>query len=426
MYDAIVLGSGVVGLNTAYWLSNAGLKTLVVDRQPIAGNETSYANGGQISVSFAEPWAQLGTLRKALGWLLKKDAPLLIHPQWHWQQWRWIFGFLLQCSPAFYKSNVQQLVQLGLYSRTLLRQITQQHNLQYQAINKGIMQFYRTHEAFDRAKYSTDIMRQYGCDRQVISAQEAIALEPCLSHINQLVGATYTPKDGSGDAHVFCQELETVCKSMGVDFQYSTRIESLHHERGLVQAQVQRDNRRDIITAPHIIMCCGCDSVPLLKPLGVSLNLYPVKGYSITVPMQNPSKANHISLTDEANKIVYTRLGDQLRVAGTAELAGYDLSLNEARCAALVEKTKRLLPGIGGFDTARYWCGLRPMTPSNLPYVGATPYPNLWLNTGHGSLGWTLGCGSGRALSDLITHGHSLLSTQQEYKQGSAMLFNRH
>ena len=426
MYDAIVLGSGVVGLNTAYWLANAGLKTLVVDRQPIVGNETSYANGGQISVSFAEPWAQLGTLRKALGWLLKKDAPLLIHPQWHWQQWRWVLGFLLQCSPAFYKHNVQNLVQLALYSRTLLRQITSKHDLQYQANQQGIVQFYRSHEAFDRAKYSTDLMRQYGCDRNVISAQEAIKIEPCMSHINNLVGATYTPKDGSGDAHIFCLELEKVCRQMGVEFQLNSRIESLHQERGLVQVQLQNDQRRDVITAPHIVMCCGCDSVPLLKPLKVNLNLYPVKGYSVTIDMKQPSKANTISLTDEANKIVYTRLGDKLRVAGTAELAGYDLSLNEERCKNLVEKARRLLPGIGGFEHAQYWCGLRPMTPSNLPYIGATRYPNLWLNTGHGSLGWTLGCGSGRALADLITHGHCILSNKGEYKHSSAMLFNRH
>lgn len=426
MYDAIVLGSGVVGLNTAYWLANAGLKTLVVDRQPIVGNETSYANGGQISVSFAEPWAQLGTLRKALGWLLKKDAPLLIHPQWHWQQWRWVLGFLLQCSPVFYKHNVQNLVQLALYSRTLLRQITSKHDLQYQAIQQGIMQFYRSHEAFDRAKYSTDLMRRYGCDRNVISAQEAINIEPCLSHVNNLVGATYTPKDGSGDAHVFCLELEKVCREMGVEFQLNSRIESLHQERGLVQVQLQNDQRRDVITAPHIVMCCGCDSVPLLKPLNVNLNLYPVKGYSVTINMEHPYKANTISLTDEANKIVYSRLGGKLRVAGTAELAGYDLSLNEERCKNLVEKAQRLLPGIGGFKDAQYWCGLRPMTPSNLPYIGATRYPNLWLNTGHGSLGWTLGCGSGRALADLITHGHCILSSKDEYKHSSAMLFNRH
>jgi len=406
MYDVIVLGSGVVGMNTAYWCANAGLKTLVVDRQPLAGNETSYANGGQISVSFAEPWASTATLRKALIWLFQKDAPLQLRPQLDWRQWRWLMQFVAECMPHRHQHNVTQLVQLGLYSRHLLRQLRAQHHLQYQHLEHGILQFYRDHKAFDQAKHTASLMRSLGCEREVISQAQAIEIEPTLAHISHdIKGATYTRSDETGDAHQFCLAMKSVCEQMGVTFQFRSRVVSLFAENKLVKIVIEHDHQQDVITAPHIVMACGSYSAQLLQPLGIELALYPAKGYSVTVPIQNPAGAPKVSITDDQYKVVFTRLGDRLRIAGTAELSGYDLSINERRCERMLRHGQWLFPTLGTFHDAKFWAGLRPATPSNLPYVGATAYPNLWLNTGHGTLGWTLGCGSGKLLVDKMTKG---------------------
>lgn len=402
MYNAIVLGAGVVGINTAYWLANAGLKTLVVDRQPQAGNETSYANGGQISVSFAEPWAHPATIRKALGWMLDKNAPLLISPRWDRKQWRWLAGFVWQALPWLYRRNVSQLVQLGLYSRRLLKRMQRQHALPYEPLEHGILQYYSSHQAFNQAKYSTSLMRQLGCERKIIRAQEAISLEPCLQNVPNLVGAAYTQYDGSGDAHKFCTALTDICKTMGVEFAFEHKIVGLHKRRNKVYVDIEHQGKTTTLTSPNIILCCGWESDDLLKPIGLDLNIYPVKGYSATLTMDKPHLASNISLTDDQNKVVFSRLGNELRIAGTAEIGSPDLILNEQRCQRMVNLAQNLMPDIGGFNGARFWCGLRPMTPSNVPVIGPSPFKNLWFNTGHGSLGWTLGCGSGHLLADLI------------------------
>lgn len=423
MYDVIVLGSGVVGMNTAYWCANAGLKTLVVDRQPLTGNETSYANGGQISVSFAEPWASVATLRKAFIWLFQKNAPLQFSPRLDWRQWRWLMQFTAEALPSRYQHNVTQLVQLGLYSRHLLKQVRIKHNLQYQQLEQGIMQFYDNAAGFENAKHTAALMRTLGCDRQVVTPEEAIEIEPALSqHYSQLKGATYTRDDESGDAHQYCLELHRICEDMGVTFQMNTRVEKLHKQNGLISIQLSHDEQQDIITAPHIVMACGSYSTQLLEQIDIKINVYPAKGYSITIPIHDMSVAPNVSLSDDAHKIVFTRLGDQLRVAGTAELNGYDLTINEGRCAHMLQRAKALFPDLSSFEHSRYWCGLRPSTPSNLPYVGATQYPNLWLNTGHGTLGWTLGCGSGKLLADKITRG----ATDFSHTRGQPWVHSRH
>ncbi|MCP5326255.1 MAG: D-amino acid dehydrogenase [Oceanospirillaceae bacterium] len=403
MFDAIVLGSGVVGINTAYWLAKAGRKVLVLDRQPLAGNETSFANGGQISVSFAEPWANPGTLVKVAGWLFDNHAPLLFRPRPDPDQWRWLAGFIWQCQPWLYRRNLGSLVQLGLYSRHLLKQVRQEHDLQYQARENGILHFYRDAKSFENAKYAAALMRAHGCNRRVISTERAIETEPALQHMaSQIFGATFTPEDESGDCHLYCQAMAEVCKNLGVTFRFNYDIEALHQQQGMVSVQVHHNGHSDVITAPQIVVALGSYSRQLLKPLGVSLNIYPAKGYSITVPMQNPTAGPQCSVTDDKHKVVFTPLGNELRMAGTAELSGYSTEINEERCERMVAQCRQLFPAIGGFERSRFWAGLRPATPSNVPYIGATRYPNLWLNTGHGTLGWTLGCGSGKVLADMI------------------------
>lgn len=403
MYDAIVLGAGVIGVNTAYWLAKAGRKVLVLDRQPVAGNETSFANGGQISVSFAEPWASPGTLLKVAGWLFDNNAPLLFRPRPDPDQWRWLAAFVWQCQPWHYRRNLGSLVQLGLYSRHLLKQLRQEHQLDYAARENGILHFYRDTGAFENAKYSAALMRAHGCNRRVISRERALELEPSLQPIaNEIKGATFTADDESGDCHLYCLAMGKVCQDLGVTFRFNHLIEKLHQQQGMVSVQIHHDGHSDIITAPQIIVALGSYSRSLLSPLGLHPNIYPAKGYSITVPMQHPQAGPACSVTDDKYKVVFTPLGNELRMAGTAELSGYDGGINEKRCELMLEQCRKLFPNIGGFERSRFWAGLRPATPSNVPYIGATRYPNLWLNTGHGTLGWTLGCGSGKVLADMI------------------------
>jgi D-amino-acid dehydrogenase len=403
MFDVIVLGSGVVGINTAYWLAKAGRKVLVLDRQPLAGNETSFANGGQISVSFAEPWASVSTLTKVAGWLFDNNAPLLFRPRLDPDQWRWLASFIWQCQPWLYQRNLGELVQLALYSRHLLKQIRQEHNLQYHARETGILHFYRDTKNFENAKYGAALMRAHGCNRRVISTDRALEIEPALkAFAGQIKGATYTAEDESGDCHLYCQALTKICREMGVSFQFNSRIEELHNNKGMVSVQIHHNGHSDVITAPQIVVALGSYSRSLLKPLGIDLNIYPAKGYSVSIPMQNPTAGPQCSVTDDKYKVVFTPLGNELRMAGTAELTGYSTEINEQRCERMLQQCRSMFPEIGGFEHSRFWAGLRPATPNNIPYLGATRYPNLWLNTGHGTLGWTLGCGSGKVLADQI------------------------
>lgn len=402
MYDSIVLGSGVIGVNSAYWLAKAGHKVLVIDRQPIPGNETSFANGGQIAVSHAEPWAQPSAPLAVLKDLFKADAPLLFRPRMDPHQWRWLLSWLGQCLPGQWQHNFKEAIRLASYSQILTQQLQADHLLEYNRHSRGVLHLYRNQQAFDAAKVSTEMMQNFGCNRRPLSLEEALAIEPALRwSSDKLVGATYTPSDESGDARLYSQELARVCRGMGVEFAMNTHIMQLIREGQRIHVRVNGEFGNRHLTANNIVVCMGAWSAPLLRPLNLYLNIYPAKGYSISVPLEYPEKAPLVSLTDDSNKLVFSRLGDQLRVAGTAELSGYSRELNVKRCDKILEQARRLFPEAGGFDQARFWSGLRPATPSGLPYIGKTRFDNLWLNTGH-NLGWTMGCGSGKHLADLI------------------------
>lgn len=408
MYDSIVLGSGVVGVSTAYWLARAGHKVLVIDRQQNTGMEASYANGGQIAVSHAEPWATSGAPLKVLRWLLQTDAPLLFRPKADIHQWRWLLSWLWQCTPNHVRRNTAELIRLASYSRSTLQQVRQQHQLDYQHKTRGIVHFYRNKHEFSAAQKTAEFMRQYGCHRVEISREEALDLEPALRWAaRDLVGATYTEQDESGDACLYTRELAEICRGMGVEFALDTHIMELTREGKRVNVRVNGDFGNASITANHIIACLGAWSAPMLRPLGLYLNIYPAKGYSVTVPVEHADCAPLVSLTDDEHKLQYSRLGNELRIAGTAELSGYSRELNARRCDMITEQARKLFPEAGGFDKARFWTGLRPSTPSNLPYIRKTGFDNLWLNTGHGTLGWTLSCGAGKYLADLICHGEA-------------------
>lgn len=400
----LVLGAGVVGITTAWYLQKQGHQVTVVDRQNQPGVETSYANGGQISVSHAEPWANPSAPLKVLKWLTKPDAPLLFRPTLDPNQWRWALSFLGQCTSARAAHNIRQMVNLGTYSRGQLQALRKEAGIEYNHLEKGILHFYTNPAEFDGAIEPTRIMQDLGCDRQIIDADRAVELEPALKPIqNRIAGATYTSEDESGDARMFTQNLAKRCAEAEVEFRYGTEILAFERAGGRVLGvQTLHDGHHETLRADAYVLSMGSFSAALARQLGIFLNIYPAKGYSITVPVKNEEAAFQVSLTDDEYKLVFSRLGDRMRVAGTAELSGYSRKLNYTRCRAIVRRTAEVMPEAGYWDQAEFWTGLRPATPSNVPYIGKSHFANLYLNTGHGTLGWTHSCGSAAALADII------------------------
>jgi D-amino-acid dehydrogenase len=401
----IVLGAGVVGTASAWYLSKAGHQVTVIDRQPAAGLETSFANGGQISVSHAEPWANPSAPLKVLKWMFREDAPLLFRLRADLGQWLWCLRFLRECAPARTRRNIARIVNLGLYSRAALRELRTETGLSYDHLQRGILHFYTSAQEFEAAQAPAQVMREFGCELDMKTPAECVAIEPALKGVqDRIVGGSYTPSDESGDAHRFTQELARLCAARGVTFLHDTVIERLVHSGTRIESvQISAaDGHHAALEADAYVMALGSYSPVLLRPCGIALDIYPAKGYSLTMPVADPSRAYEVSLTDDEYKLVFSRLGERLRVAGTCELNGYDLELNDARCKAILRRTEELFPGAGDASRAVYWTGLRPATPSNVPYIGRTKYRNLYLNTGHGTLGWTHACGSGRALAEIV------------------------
>ncbi|MFZ9625898.1 MAG: D-amino acid dehydrogenase [Burkholderiaceae bacterium] len=402
----IVLGAGLLGVTSAYFLRQQGHDVTVVDRQAAAAAETSFANGGQISVSHAEPWANPGAPLKVLKWLGQEDAPLLFRLRADARQWRWALGFLRECTPARTRRNIEQIVRLGTYSRDTLQQLRRDTGLSYDQRTQGILHFYTSQKEFDAAEAPAAQMRELGCDRRVVSADEAVRIEPALAHIRpKLAGATYTSEDESGDANRFARELVRLCEAAGVRFLMSHTVTAIREVGGEVDHVEATDSegRFQRLRADAYVLAMGSLSPLLAKPLGIELPIYPAKGYSVTMPVRNPAMAHQVSLTDDEYKLVFSRLGDRLRIAGTAELNGYDRDLNRVRCEAIVRRVEELFPGAGDSERAQFWTGLRPATPSNVPIIGRSKVGKLFLNTGHGTLGWTHACGSGKSIAHIVS-----------------------
>ena len=402
----IVMGAGIIGTASAWYLAKHGHQVTVIDRQPGAGLETSFANGSQISVSQSEPWAAPGAPFKVMKWLMRDDAPLLFRPKLEWHQLSWGMRFMIECLPWRFRHNIREMVNLGLYSRQALQELREETGIQYHQLSKGILQFYTSKDDFLAAQEASKLLLQYGIDREVKSADEAIVIEPALRHIrDRLAGATFAPTDESGDAHEFTRNLAVLCGAKGVAFKYGAMVEAIETDAGKVSGVRLRHStgHTEIDTADAYICAMGSYSYLMLKPIGITIPVYPAKGYSATLSTEGFEGAPTVSLTDEAMKIVFSRLGDRLRIAGTAELDGYSTSLSMIRTEALVKRARELFPHAADYDHPVYWTGLRPATPSNCPLIGRTRLPNLYLNTGHGTLGWTEGCGSGRALADLVS-----------------------
>lgn len=401
----VILGAGITGVSSAWFLRDAGFDVTVIDRQPEAALETSFANGGQISVSQSEPWANPQAPFKVLKWLWQDDAPLLFRPKLDPRQWIWGALFLRECLPGRSTHNIVQMVNLGLYSRDTLRHLRETTGIQYDQLARGILQLYFDQASFDAASEASALMRQYQCERDAITADRAIELEPALANLRgRLVGATYAEDDESGDARLFTQHLAEKAMARGVEFRFNTCIRSLEVSDNKVQGVcVHSCNAgEEMIRGDHYLLCLGSYSPQLVAPHGVFLPVYPTKGYSATMSTEGFNGAPTVSITDDAVKMVYTRLGDRIRIAGTAELNGYNTELNGVRCEALIRRYFSLFPHSADPNSVQYWTGLRPSTPSNVPIIGKSSLDNLYLNTGHGTLGWTEGPGSGRAIAEIM------------------------
>ena len=404
--NVVVLGAGLLGVTSAYFLRQQGHDVTVIDRQAMPAAETSFANGGQISVSHAEPWANPGAPLKLLKWLGQEDAPLLFRLRADLRQWLWGLQFLRECTPARTRHNIRQIVSLGTYSRDTLQQLRRERGIAYDERTQGILHFYTSQKEFDAAEAPAAQMRALGCDRRVISADEAVQLEPALRHIRpQLAGATYTAEDESGDANRFARELVKRCEADGVRFLMSHTVTALRQAGGEIDHVEATDGegRFRQIRADAYVLAMGSLSPLVAKSLGITLPIYPAKGYSVTMPVKDASMAHQVSLTDDEYKLVFSRLGDRLRIAGTAELNGYDRDLNRVRCEAIVRRVEQLFPGAGDTTQAQFWTGLRPATPSNVPIIGRAKLKKLFLNTGHGTLGWTHSCGSGKSIARIVS-----------------------
>ncbi|MFC5519974.1 D-amino acid dehydrogenase [Polaromonas jejuensis] len=401
-----VLGAGVTGITSAWFLRQAGHEVTVIDRQPGAGLETSFANGGQISVSHAEPWANPGAPLKVLKWLMREDAPLLFRLRPDLNQWLWGLDFLRQCTPGRTRHNIKQMVNLGLYSRATLQKLRADTGMDYQQKTEGILHFYTSEKEFADAQGPAAVMREYGCELEMKTPDECVAIEPALAASrSKIVGGSMTPSDESGDAHAFTRQLAALCAAQGVEFLYNTRIVGARKEGDQLRS-IQIASTEGVvsdISADAYVMCLGSYSPQWARLLGQSLRIYPAKGYSVTLPVTNEAASYSVSLTDDEYKLVFSRLGNRLRIAGTAELDGYNTDLNLVRCEAIVRRVRELFPDMSDGRNARYWTGLRPATPSNVPYIGRSKTSNLFLNTGHGTLGWTHSCGSGAAIADIVS-----------------------
>jgi len=382
----VVLGAGVVGVAAAWYLRQAGHEVRVLERREGPGLETSFANGGQISADHAAPWAKPGVPLQALGWLFKEDAPLLFRLRADPAQWRWGLSFLRNCTAARFEANAARLRRLGVYSRTQLRALREETGLQYDQVSRGILVLYTEGRGVEPGMKSPD---------------ECVAIEPAVASLkNRLIGGRHYPEDESGDAHKFTTGLAKLCEAKGVTFEFGVSIESLSVQNGKIHSVRTRTSS---IEADAVVLALGSYSPLLARPLGIDLPIYPLKGYSVTMPVRDPKAAWTVSLSDEAHKLVLSRLGDRLRIAGTAEMNGYNTEINQVRCEAILRRVEELFPGAGDASKAQYWTGLRPATPTNLPCIGRTKIPNLFLNTGHGTLGWTLACGSARIVADLVS-----------------------
>jgi len=397
----LILGSGVIGVSSAYYLACAGHEVTVVDRQLEPALETSFANAGEVSPGYASPWAGPGVPVKAIRWLLMKHGPLVIRPKLDPAMWVWMLKMLRNCTSQRYAVNKSRMIPIAEYSRDCLRALRSEIGIRYDDRAKGTLQLFRRQAQLDSIGGDVDVLKRYGVPYEVLDAQGCIAAEPALAAVREkFVGGLRLLQDETGDCHMFTQALAVEAEKLGVRFMFNVGINGLIADGSRITGVV---TSAGTLQADAYVVALGSWSPRLVAPLGISLPVYPVKGYSITVPITAADGAPESTVMDESYKVAITRLGNRIRVGGTAEVSGYSDKLHAARRATLDHSLNDLFPRGGDLSNASFWCGLRPMTPDGPPVIGATRYRNLHLNTGHGTLGWTMACGSGRVLADLLS-----------------------
>ena len=397
----IMLGSGVIGASTAYYLADAGHQVTILDRQPGPALETSYANAGQVSPGYSSPWAAPGIPLKALKWLFMRHRPLFIWPTPDPDKVRFGLMMLRNCTSARYELNKSRMVPLAEYSRDLLRELRRKAEIAYDERAKGLLQLFRYQKQLDGTGKDVAILDKFGVPYELLDAEGCVRVEPALGLVKEkIAGGLRLLGDETGDCLKFTNALAALCRQLGVEFRYGTRIDGIATGNGRVTG-IATD--AGTLTGDAYVVALGSHSPLLLRKIGIDLPVYPVKGYSITVPITDPAGAPESTIMDETHKVAITRLGDRIRVGGMAELDGYNTKLRPARRATLEHVVTDLFPRGGDVAKASFWCGLRPMTPDGPPVIGRAKHDNLYLNTGHGTLGWTMACGSGRVLADLIS-----------------------
>jgi D-amino-acid dehydrogenase len=397
----IVVGAGVVGVHTAWYLQKNGFQVTLIDQNSEAALETSFANGSQLSYGHVEPWASKETYPHILKALFDETSPILFRLRLDLKQWAWVTSFLRQGTTERYQYNLKRLLSLAMRSRSAHINLEQSLQINFAQQNKGIIHLYSSNEAYQRGLHHAQVVNDLGYERYPLDLNALNIIEPTLQFSPlSFSGATYCPNDSSGDAKVWTQSLCQHFMSLGGHFLNNASVSSLWYSNQRCQGVIL--NNQQQLPASRVVLCTGVMTQQLIKPLGISVSIYPVKGYSITLPIINKSVIPQVSLTDDQGKIVISRLGDYLRVAGTAEFIGWDHSLNQQRVNALVKRTKQFFPTGLDFNEINPWTGLRPVTPSGYPYIGASPITGLYFNTGHGTLGWTLSAGSAELLVEQI------------------------
>lgn len=395
-----VLGSGVIGTTIAYYLARDGHEVTVVERQPGPALETSFANAGEVSPGYSAPWAGPGVPLKAIKWLLMHHSPLVIKPFLDPSMLRWCVSMLRNCTEARYRINKGRMVRLAEYSRDCLKALRADTGIRYDERTQGTLQLFRNQAQLDGVGKDVEILKAFGVPFELLDRPGYLAHEPALAGVqHKFVGGLRLPGDETGDCYLFTRALADMAREMGVDFRFGERIHGLQQAGGRIAGVLTSSGE---IKADAYVLALGSYSKAMLAPLGIRVPVYPVKGYSITVPILDAAQAPESTLMDETHKVAVTRLGDRIRVGGTAQLSGFDLSLDAARRSTLEFVVGDLFPNGGDVARAEFWTGLRPMTPDGTPIVGETSYPNLYLSTGHGTLGWTMAAGTGRVMADII------------------------
>lgn len=396
----VVLGSGIVGVTSAYQLAKAGHEVTVIDRQPGPALETSFANAGQVSFGYCSPWAAPGIPLKALKWLFMEHAPLILRPKLDAAMLSWLLRMLSNCTSERYAINKSRMLRLANYSRIALAELRSKTGLSYDEGMQGTVQLFRTQQQLDASAKDVKALAADGVPYEVLDRDGCVRVEPALAHVrDKIVGGLLTPKDETGDCFKFTNALAAKAEEIGVRFVFNTTVMRLDVEGNQIRGVVTGDER---IAADAVVVAFGSHSPVFLQRYGIKLPVYPVKGYSLTIPITDASRAPKSTVMDETFKIAITRLGDRIRVGGMAEISGYTNDLGQARRRTLEHSVTDLFPG-GDVSKASFWSGLRPMTPDGTPVIGPTKIGGLYLNTGHGTLGWTMSTGSARVISDLVS-----------------------